>query len=425
MFIRFILITSIIFIQSAIALTDFDHPLTIPELIDIALENHPSTRQVWWNAHRAVVALGSAKSTYYPQIGLEAHAEHGRDFKFINGPDTTYTIVGANLIASLMLYDFGERTAAIDEAKMSLLAANWQSDWNIQKVLIKVLENAYLTLYAQEVLELHIISLNEAEKILRAANELKRVGLRSISDIYTSQASVYQMKMDLARQRSVLDIQKGKLAASLGLPANTSLMLAHLDPIQLPEKEQIDALIALSNYQRADLMAKYTQLRESYARLNKVRSSFRPKLSLSCRGGIDRAIHDKADGASYQISLNLEMPLFNGFKNIYDNRLAYADMKFVSEDLSELQLNISLEVLMYRRLLEAAQEMLPYAEESLKNAIDAYQSVLERYKAGKEAITEIFILKKQLSEARMRYSEVKMQWLVAIANLAYATGTMS
>ena len=121
-----IFITTLLISASLSAAPTIDHPLTITELVDIALENNPSTQQAWWNANRAAAALGSAKSAYYPKVDVEGIAQNGRDFKFINGPDTDYTILGGDLVLSLMLYDYGARKANVNAAKMSLLAANWQ-----------------------------------------------------------------------------------------------------------------------------------------------------------------------------------------------------------------------------------------------------------------------------------------------------------
>ena len=200
---KFFLIISLLLIESLFAASNFQHRLTLSELVDIALENHSSTKQSWWNAKRAAAALGSAKSAYYPSIDLEAFATHGRDFKYINGPDTTYTIVGADLLLSMMLYDFGERSANVTSAKMALLAANWQVDWSIQQVIVGVLENAYTMLHAQEVLLAARISLEEAERMMNAALELNDAGLSPISDVYTARAVFAQMKMELAQQKAL------------------------------------------------------------------------------------------------------------------------------------------------------------------------------------------------------------------------------
>ena len=425
MIIRFLLTAYCFFLGSLLYAVDLDHPLSLGELLDIALENHPSTKQTWWNARRAAAAVGSAKSAYYPTVGLEALAQHGRDFKFVNGPNTTYTIVGADLVLSMMLYDFGERNAQLNAAKMSLLAANWQMDWVIQKVMVKVLENGYATLHAQEVFKAAATSFEEAEKLHKFARELNRVGLTPVSDIFICQANLNQMKMQMMQQKAALAIQKGKLAASLGLPAHIQVELACLEPIPMPQFKKIEELLALAACQRADLMAKQARIAESVYNQKGAKAAFGPRVFLGSRGGVNRAFHERENGGQYQISLNLEIPLFDGFENVYQQRMALANANLTMEELSELQLQIALEVLTYSRTLEAAQEMIPEADAFLKNSLKAYECVLEKYRAGKERIAEVSYAQQQLAQARVQYSDVQTQWFVSMANLAYATGTLA
>lgn len=407
----------------------FDHPLTFTELVNIALENHPSTRQAWWNANRAAAALGSARSACYPNITFNESIRIGRNFKFINGPETTYVNIGANFFLNMLLLDFGERRANIDMAKSALLAANWQLDWEFQSVMVRVLENAYSTLYAQELLIASKISLVEAEKVLNAAKELNRTGLKAKSDVFTAQATFYQMKMDYAEKKATLDIQRGMLASSLGLEATTCLEVAPPpETIPCQHLEQVETLINIALQQRADLMAKRARLQESLFNKIKTNAAFQPKFFFNGSAGYNKAVLDKNDRkgvAQYEISLHLETPLFNGFNTMYLNRIAYADSKITGEQLIQLQLSIGLEVLTHSRNLFAAQEMLPDAEGNLNNSLQAYEGVLEKYKAGKEGITETSYAQQQLAEARVRLNDVKTKLLISIANLAYATGTLS
>lgn len=402
-----------------------DHPLTLPELVDIALENNPMTRQAWWNARRAAAGLGVAKSAYYPKIWLEADASHGRDFKFINGPDTNYTIVGIDVFLAILLYDFGERKANVIGAAQALIAANWQVDWTLQKVLVQVIENAYSTLHAQEVLRASIESSHDAEIVYNSAKELNRAGVTPISDVYTTQASYAQSKMEVTQHKALLAIQIGKLAASLGLPANTCLELAPIEPIENTlVSEGIDSLICLAKAQRADLMAQQARLLSAQANRARVQASYRPKVNFLGQGGSNHAFQDKANGGQYRVAVNFEMPIFTGFEATYQNRAAYAEEELTSEELAQLELDIALDVLTYSRSVEASMQMLPDAKEDLESSTKAYDCVLERYKAGKERIAELSIAQRQLALARVRYSDVKTRWLVSIANLAYATGTL-
>lgn len=413
-----------VFVCTACNAASLDHPLTISELVDIAMENNPETRIAWWNAKRAASALGMARSSYYPSLELDSFVKNGREFKFINGPDVNYTIIGTDLVLSLMLYDFGERKASVDAARNALIAANWQSNWTLQKVIVRVLENTYALIHAEELLKAAVLSRKDAEVMLNAASQLNAAGLAPITDVYTSRATLAQMKMEEEQQLGQLDIQKGKLIASLGLSPETKIEIAVCEQIPPLVNRCISDLIILANQQRADLMAKQARLSESIANQAKAKAAFQPKLSLTGTGGANHAIHDKTNAAQYQLLLNLNIPIFDGFNNFYQKRMAYDETRITKEELAQLELDIALEVLTYVRSLESAQGMLIFADENLVNAMKAYEGVLEMYRAGKERISEVSNAQRQLVMARIRYSDVKTRVMTSAANLAYATGTL-
>ncbi|MBS0654956.1 MAG: TolC family protein, partial [Verrucomicrobia bacterium] len=189
----------------------YDHPLTTLELIDIALTNSPVTKASWWRAHRAGAAVDSKKSAYYPKLDFQADVKSGKEYTFGQGEDHTYSTAHANLSLSWLLFDFGERSSSVAAAKQALIAANWRSDWTMQQVMARVLENCYATQHAEQTLQASLTSLQEAEKLYIAAKDLNQAGLTPITDVYTSQAAFSQMQMEVANKKSNLDIQRGKL----------------------------------------------------------------------------------------------------------------------------------------------------------------------------------------------------------------------
>ena len=419
LFLSLFLLPSCLFAQSV-----SDCPLQIVDLIDLALANNPETRLTWWNAKRAAAALDSARSAYSPIIGINAHLTNGRDFRFVNGPDVDYTITGVDLTLNLLLYDFGERDAQVQVAKNALVAANWQTDWVLQKVLVDVFENAYTILNLQETLQAARISSDDAVKMLETAVELNRAGLTPVTDVHTSRAQVSQAKMEVVQHQSHLEIQYAKLASSLGLMADTPLKLATISDLPTLSATSLSKLIDLALKQRADLMAKHARVKEARAQHLKTQLSYRPKISVYARGGANRAVEDKANAAQYQVKLNLDIPLYDGFNHVYQNRMAFADLRTSIEELAQLELNIAFEVLSYSKNLQAAQAMLPLAESNLNSAKQAYEGVLETYGSGKIDIAVVSNALRQLAAARMRYSDVRTKLLVAAANLAFSTGTL-
>lgn len=397
---------------------------TLTRLLDTALTNNPETRIAWWNAQRAAAALGSANSAYYPQVALDAKASHGRDFQFQNGPDTNYTNLCADIIVTMLLFDFGERAADVSAAASALEAAGWQTEWAIQKVMAHVFEHTYGTLYAQDTLEALLTSLKDAEKMLKAANQLNQAGLSPITDVYSSRSSLAQIQIEVTQKRSELQIQQAKLATTLGLEADTPLCIAPVNALCIPN-EQLKSLTTLAKTSRQDILARRATLAESLARQKKIAAMYKPKLSFYGRGGADYSVNDKANAGHYQVALNLEAPLFTGFDAWYQNRKAAADVKITEEDLIQLELDAALEVLSQSSIVESTLEMLQYAKVNLDNAQAAYDGTLEKYHAGKERFAELSIALRQLVTARIRYSDIQARHLIAIANLAYATGSLS
>ncbi len=132
----------------------------------------------------------------------------------------------------VLLVDFGERAANVEATLQALNAAGWESDWTLQKIMAQVFENSYSTIYAQEILEAYFLSLEDAKKMLDGATKLNQAGLKPISDVYTSKATLAQIQIDVAHYRSHLRIQRAKLAAILGFDAETPLQLLPVDALQ-------------------------------------------------------------------------------------------------------------------------------------------------------------------------------------------------
>lgn len=404
---------------------DISHPLTLSEVLDIALANSPQTKKAWWNAQRAAAIVGSAKSEYFPQVDLEATYTHGKDFKFINGPDVSYTQLGADLSLSMLLFDFGVRDAKVDAAKAGLTAANWRNDFSIQKVILSALEHAHQVLHLEEALKYAQLSEQNARMLYELAKELNRVGLKSITDVYTSQTSLTKLEMAVIQKKSELKVSHAKLATSMGLDADTKIELAPITQVPSASNETLTALIEQAKKQRADLMQTHAELQEDLANEDKEQSSFYPTLQAVGSIGDSHYVHDSTNQAQYQIGLSLKVPLFSGFDTVYKNRMARAKSHATMEEIAHLELEIAEEVLSSKCAVEASYELLGLAEQSMNTALKAFEGVFELYKAGAErAISDLSQCLDDLVAARSSYSKIKHEALTAMVKLAYATGTI-
>jgi outer membrane protein TolC len=402
-------------------------PLNLAQILDIALSNNPITKKAWWNARRAAAAMGGVESSLYPKIGVQIDARHSREIKYPNGSSTTFSYAAAELALSYLLFDFGERNAAISAARSALTAACWQEDWEIQKVLYQATAAYYEYLCAEELLQARLESLNDAETALSYAEQLCEVGLRSVTDLYTSKSSLARIQIDIAQQKAHLEIAKGRLAAVMGLPADTKIDA--IPPLEDPSsdlpEEDIELLITHANRVRADLLARRAEVSERYSDWERADKSSRLRVRLLGDTGVKQHMKHEGNGFNYNAMVVIEVPLFTGFEYTYQKRYAYANLHAAEAELKQLELDISLEILTYSQLLKAAKEGLKLSHEYMEFAMKSYEGVLENYRAGILTIFEVLEAQKALADARIRQTTAHTQWYLSLAQLAYATGTIS
>jgi outer membrane protein len=116
----------------------------LPKLIDLAQQTNPETRAAWQATRAAAARLGIAEGAYLPTLGAIGMASYAHlpDYDKM-GP----FLVGTGVLEPLLrldwlLLDFGRRTADLDSAAQTLLAANLQFNRKQQSVLFAV-QKAY------------------------------------------------------------------------------------------------------------------------------------------------------------------------------------------------------------------------------------------------------------------------------------------
>lgn len=398
--------------------------LTIAEIVDIALQNNPETRTAWWRTRQASALKESTKSAYYPKISAQGNVSHGREYKFVNGPEVPYTIISSDLTLSYLLLDFGERNANAAVAEAALIASQWQNDWTLQKVMYQTIANAYEVLRSEEILRARLISLRDAQTTLDAAGQLNQSGLKSINDVYTLRTTISEMQMAIAAQKAETEIARGKLAASMGLGFDALPSIIDLPDPQAELQQEMERLIGKATECRRDLLAKRAQLDQKNAQAASVRARYLPKLNVNASTGYKRYVSAHDHGFNYDTMLSLDIPLFTGFEATYQQRAAYADVQASQAELDQLELDIALDVFTNIKQFEAAQEIFKLSSINIQNAISAYDGLLDKYKVGSLNIFELTDAQRQLIEARLKQAEAKVRWYKSLAQLAYATGTI-
>src|SRR5205823_5533071 len=126
--------------------------LTLDQAIDAALTNNPDTHAAWLEARAAEAALGSSRSSYLPEIDLNASFNRQRNAAQGGRSITLSDSFGPSLTLSYLLFDFGGRAAQVEEARQTLIATGFAQNQTIQNVVLRVEQAYYGTLGAKSLL---------------------------------------------------------------------------------------------------------------------------------------------------------------------------------------------------------------------------------------------------------------------------------
>ncbi len=399
---------------------------SLTELVDIALANHPETKKSWFNTKRAEAFFSSSKSQCYPVADLQGNLFQGRETKYLNGPETQFTNYGAELTIAYLLFDFGERKASVRAAREALVAAQWMNDLSIQKVMLEVACSYLEHLQAEKLYLATDRSLADAHLIYEAAKSLYQAGLRPITDLYTSQANVAVIQIELAKRKAESSISYGKLLIALGLPLETNIQIEDV-PIEIYDpacSQEFATIIALAEKQRADLLAKKANLKEARERLKQIERSSLPKINFLGQGGWNEYAKHKDSGYNYQVGLTLDIPLFRGFDSKHQKKIAENEVQMIAADIKALEDSIAIEVFTGNVSLQAAKEALHWSQIYLDLTNKSYEGSLEGYKAGLHNFFDLIESQKNLADARGKEVTARIKWCLSLFEFGFAKGSV-
>src|SRR5690606_8531192 len=122
---------------------DFNQPLNLADVANSALCNNPQTREAWASARQQAAQLGVARSAYLPSINNTLSGNLSAASPESSSRNNPYSNLSNSIVASYLLYDFGNRDANLENARQLLLAASASQSSVIQNVLLSVIQAYY------------------------------------------------------------------------------------------------------------------------------------------------------------------------------------------------------------------------------------------------------------------------------------------
>ena len=397
-------------------------PLNVIDTVDLALCKNPLTSEIWANARAQAALVGVAQGAYLPSL----------DGKLGSNRITTNAVESkqrsASLTLSWLLFDFGARSANLDNARQLLEAASATLDSTVQTVFLNALQSYYAAQASRAALAAAQESEKASRESLSAAEVRYRVGTGTPADRLQAQTAWSQATLNRIKFEGEVRNSLGTLANVMGLDANQPLILADIPAIQpdIAFEKDVDALIEEARQRRPDLKSAESQLKAAQSNVDYTRTSGLPALSLSAGPSWLETSNAAGNVSTHTsaIGLTVTLPIFSGLSTTYKvrNAEAQADAKAAQRD--RIRLQVALDVWKAYQNLTTANQSIKTTIDLLNSAEQSERVALGRYKAGVGNILDVLNAQTALAAARLQRIQATLDWHVYRATLAQAIGAL-
>jgi len=226
----------------------------LPDLIDLAQRLNPDTKVAWQRAKQALAAVGLQEVAYYPMLSAAAASGYNRLFAPLpslninraaliraietGGPASSAISLQSDGVLHLdiladttlslqwLLFDFGERAAAVRGAREELLMANLAFNATHQKLVFEVSRNYYTYNNQRDAVRVAQSALDTASTVPDAVAARFKNGLATEPELLQAEQQLAQSRFDLERALGNRTDSLVDLLISIGLSPSVQIQIA-------------------------------------------------------------------------------------------------------------------------------------------------------------------------------------------------------
>lgn len=414
-----------------------DRIYTLPELLTIAMDINPGTREVEQEAIQANLAVKLAKTAYSPQLDVKALGGIQRT-PFAIPPNVSakgYFVsstreVFPTLELKWLLFDFGRRKGRIEEAMHNAAAAQSGLLGAQEKLVFDVSEAYFEATSAQGQLHAAQKALEAAQLTEQAVADQKKHGRATLVQLAEAQRQTAAMHLAVTKASGTVDTAFASLVATIGLPPETQFKVAPASEAPATSTlAPLRELVGEALQSRPDVLVATDKVAASDAKIDTARAAYRPTISLSAQV-LQNIGEISSDGSPYSsinrtgnaLFVSFDWPLFDGGARATNVSLAVSQKTEAEDALAETKDTASQQVVQaYNNLktsLDNRSQALAYTHASEV----AYQAALDSYRRGLTSITELTNNEAVLAQAEASQEDANASVSIAQAALDLAMG---
>lgn len=391
--------TIFILLLSTVSLYAQDHKWTLRACVDYALENNISIKQSKMDLKTSEINKKDAIGNFLPS--LNASAAHswsiglGQDQVTFDAVNSTTKNLSGGISSSLDIYKGQRNLHQLHRSNLQILAAQYKLD-NMKDDISLFVANSFLQiLFNKEQLKVLKSQLEITKQDLSRTQELVDAGSLPKGDVLEIQATLATQEQQIVDSENALLISKIELAQTLLIEDYEHFDIVDLNydvPLTNILKESPSTIIEKAKETRYEVKIAETNTKIAEDNLKIAKGALQPTLTGSysfssnyfTSGLFDTPDFETqiSDNKSHNISLRLNIPIFNGFSlrnDVKRNKVNLERAKTQQE-----QANLDLETKVYQAYNDARGALKAYeaAQKTLSAREEAFSYSKERYNVG-------------------------------------------
>lgn len=397
---------------------------TLQDIIKLGLCRNPQTAAAYASLRSSHFNKNAAYSSYLPNVSASVSA--GKNYRNKEWDNWNY---GASISASYLIFDFGKRTADMNQMIATYRAAGFDYDETVQNFVYGLVGSYYELLNADADVESAQSALKVAQTAKDMADKKYNAGAVAKADVYKADTTLAQSQLALERAKNNREIAKGTLLTKLSFSADQEIVIADMSSTfgTEAENENIDELIKIAREKRPDLLKASANKDAAWHKRN---AAFLKNLpSISANGSVswnDERLPGVFEPDSNQINgsigIRASMPLFAGFANLYGLRAAESDYDRAKYNEQQTNNAAMMDVFTAYQNYKTAQTVLKHAESLLKSATENERVTSGMYKVGRSTMLDWQTAQSELINAQKQNNAAKYDLYVKRAAVALAIG---
>jgi len=432
--------------------------LTLDESIQTALKNNPSLRSAEEKVKTAEQKVNEAKASFMPSISgsgtytyMGVIPEMDFDISSLLGgmgglpqgapSESSASSSGGgiplgyednyNLGVSLQqpLFTWGKISNAYKQSKYSLEAEKYGLEIVKQQTIFDTTQAFYGVLLTQELVNVTRLAVDQVNAHVKVAQDLVNAGMATNFDLLRAKVQLANIQSQLIKMQNMQKLAKDGFKMTAGLDLNAEIDLKGgftYNPIEL----ELSNLLEMAMRNRPEIKQLGFQEMMGNKIVSLAKAGNKPNLALAGNYGYQSyadKIGDLFDGDewenSWNITLALSVPIFDGFATKARVKQAKSAVKQIQIGKEQLTDGITLEVRSAYMSFTEANELLKVQQETVQQAQESLRIANLRFKNGMLTSVELMDTELALTQAQTNYTNALNDYIIAIAKLEKATAS--